>query len=112
MNAGGAQAEEQALSFLLSQGLKLKERNYTCRLGEIDLVLLDGKTVVFVEVRMRRSGAFGGAAESITARKRKRLLSAARHYLARERTLPECRFDAVLIESGGAPRWIKDAFGE
>ena len=55
MNPDGAQAEEQALRFLLSQGLKLKQRNYTCRLGEIDLILLDGQTLVFAEVRMRRS---------------------------------------------------------
>lgn len=112
MNIGGQQAEEQALRFLLGQGLKLKQRNYTCRLGEIDLVLLDGPTVVFVEVRMRRSDAFGGAGESITPRKRKRLLSAARHYLAHSQTLPQCRFDAVLIDGSGTPTWIKDAFGE
>ncbi len=67
MNPGGAQAEDQALHFLLGQGLKLKQRNYTCRLGEIDLILLEGATLVFVEVRMRSSRSFGGAAQSITA---------------------------------------------
>jgi putative endonuclease len=112
MNPDGAQAEEQALRFLLSQGLKLKQRNYTCRLGEIDLILLDGQTLVFAEVRMRRSSSFGGAAESITARKRASLLAAARHYLAGQRDMPACRFDAVLIEGNGPPRWIKDAFGD
>lgn len=112
MNRRGALAEEQALRFLLGQGLHLQERNYICRLGEIDLILRDGATLVFVEVRMRSSGSFGGAAESITLRKRARLLAAARHYLIRERATPACRFDAVLIESDGAPRWIKDAFGE
>jgi putative endonuclease len=112
MNRRGVQAEEQALQFLLSQGLQLQERNYTCRLGEIDLILRDGRTLVFVEVRMRSSGSFGGAAESITLRKRARLLAVARHYLARKRAMPLCRFDAVLIESDGAPKWIKDAFGE
>ena len=112
MNSNGAQAEEQALQFLLRQGLKLKQRNYVCRLGEIDLILLDGNTLVFAEVRMRRDGSFGGAAESITPRKRMRLLAAARHYLASHRQLPPCRFDAVLIEGDGPPRWIKDAFGE
>jgi len=112
MRNTGAQAEEQALSFLLCHGLKLEQRNYACRLGEIDLILLDGKTLVFVEVRMRRSRAFGGAGESITQRKRARLIAAARHYLAGRRPLPPCRFDAVLIESAAAPVWIKDAFGE
>ena len=108
----GALAEEQALGFLVHHGLKLKERNYRCRSGEIDLILLDGKTLVFVEVRMRRNRAFGGAAESITQRKRTRLIAAARHYLAGKQPLPACRFDAILIESDGAPVWIKDAFGE
>jgi hypothetical protein len=64
------QAEDLALAFLLEQGLRLRTRNYTCRLGEIDLVLEEGNTVVFVEVRQRRSQNFGGAAESITVRKR------------------------------------------
>jgi putative endonuclease len=112
MNPGGAQAEDQALHFLLGQGLKLKQRNYTCRLGEIDLILLEGATLVFVEVRMRSSRSFGGAAQSITGRKRQRLLATARHYLSRQRTTPPCRFDAVLIEHGGPPEWIKDVLGE
>ena len=112
MSSIGAQAEEQALGFLLRHGLKLEQRNYACRSGEIDLILRDGKTLVFVEVRMRRSRAFGGAAESITQRKRARLIAAARHYLAGRRPLPPCRFDAVLIEADAAPVWIKDAFGE
>jgi putative endonuclease len=112
MNPGGAQAEDRALRFLLEQGLKLEQRNYTCRLGEIDLILLEGKTVVFVEVRMRSSRSFGGAAESITARKRGRLIAAARHYLSHQLITPACRFDAVLIEHDGAPEWIKDALGE
>ena len=112
MNSGGAQAEDQALRFLLQQGLKLKQRNYACRFGEIDLILLDGKTVVFVEVRMRSTRSFGGAAESITSRKRGRLVAAARHYLAHQLTTQACRFDAVLIECDGALEWIKDALGE
>jgi len=112
MNPDGAQAEALALSFLLGQGLELKARNYACRSGEIDLILLEGETLVFVEVRMRRSQAFGGAAESITRRKRARLLSAARHYLAHQREIPACRFDAVLVDAQGEPTWIKNAFDE
>jgi putative endonuclease len=74
-------------------------------------VLLDGATVVFVEVRQRSHRAFGGAAESITARKRARLIATARHFLARERSLPACRFDAVLVDGNGSIEWIRDAFG-
>jgi putative endonuclease len=68
---------------------------------------------VFVEVRSRASSSFGGAAASITAAKRQRLLKAARHYISRQRTVPQCRFDALLIE-GDPPRieWLRDAFGE
>jgi putative endonuclease len=112
MNPGGAQAEDRALRFLLDHGLSLKERNYTCRLGEIDLILLEGATLVFVEVRMRSSRSFGGAAQSITTRKRRRLLAAARHYLSQQRETPACRFDAVLIEHDDTLDWIKDVLSE
>ncbi len=109
----GAEAETMAAAFLERAGLRVIERNYRCRLGEIDLVARDGATTVFVEVRQRASSAFGGAAASITAAKRQRLIKAARHYLSRLRTLPQCRFDALLIE-GDPPRidWVKNAFGE
>src|SRR5689334_3979474 len=112
MTTDGARAEEQALRFLVSQGLALAQRNYRCRMGEIDLILREGKTVVFVEVRMRRGRLFGGAAESITTAKQAKLIATARHYLAGKRPMPPCRFDAVLIEAGAEPVWIKDAFGE
>ncbi len=109
----GAEAETLAAAFLEARGLKILERNYRCRLGEIDLIACDGVTTVFVEVRRRASRAFGGAAASITATKRLKLLKAARHYMSRLRTLPLCRFDALLIE-GEPPRieWIRNAFGE
>jgi putative endonuclease len=61
---------------------------------------------------MRSSRSFGGAAESITTRKGRRLIAAARHYLSEQLATPACRFDAVLIEHDGAPEWIKDALGE
>jgi putative endonuclease len=109
----GAEAEATAAAFLTARGLRVIERNYRCRLGEIDLVARDGDTIVFVEVRQRATNAFGGAAASITTRKRTRLLRAARHYLAGLRATPSCRFDAVLIE-GDPPRidWLRNAFGE
>jgi putative endonuclease len=113
VNSRGEPAENLAAAFLESAGLKIIERNYRCRLGEIDLVAASGATLVFVEVRARHSEAFGGAAGSITAAKRKRVVAAARHYLLRHRTSSACRFDVVLIR-GREQRveWLTDAFGE
>ena len=113
-NAEGTAAERVAATFLQSHGLKLLETNYRCRFGEIDLIMRDGDTLVFAEVRLRTSSNFGGAAASITAQKRRKLLKAARHYLASGKKTPRCRFDAVLL-SGMSERdiqWIKNAFGE
>jgi putative endonuclease len=98
MNRGAA-AEAIAASFLAAQGLLIVQRNYRCRGGEIDLIARDGATLVFVEVRLRRNRAFGTAAESITATKRRRLRLAAKHYLARLGHEPTCRFDAVLLDA-------------
>ncbi len=109
----GEAAEQLAALFLLGRGLKIIHRNYRCRFGEIDLIAQDGKTLVFIEVRSRRSEDFGGAAASITQDKRDKLLRTARHFLARSRSTSPCRFDAVLIR-GEPPQleWIKNAFGE
>lgn len=109
----GAQAEDQALAYLRQQGLTLLERNYRCRGGEIDLVMRDGGQIVFVEVRYRKSQAFGGALASVGPRKQARLIVAARHYLASRRSDRPARFDvaAVSSEQGKlAIQWIKDAF--
>ena len=113
MNRRGVRFEALAAAFLHERGLSVVVRNYQCRLGESDIVARDGSTTVFVEVRRRASDAFGGAASSITARKRARLLRAARHYLSHLAVMPPCRFDALLIE-GEPPRidWIRNAFGE
>src|SRR4051812_24377480 len=109
----GRDAEVMAAAFLQARGLTILERNYRCRLGEIDLVAREGATTVFVEVRRRSSSSFGGAAASITAAKRAKLIRAARHYMSRLRTFPQCRFDALLID-GEPPsiEWIRNAFGE
>jgi len=108
----GVAAEALAAAFLQEHGLTVIARNYRCRLGEIDIVAVDAGTTVFVEVRQRTSSAFGGAAASITARKRARLIRTARHYLSRMRTMPPCRFDAILVQ-GDPPRidWVRNAFG-
>jgi putative endonuclease len=109
----GEEAEARACVFLESKGLEIIERNYRCRFGEIDIVARIGGAIVFVEVRARTSEAYGGAAGSITAAKRKRLLAAARHYLARHGGHRECRFDVVLMSGASSQiAWIEDAFGE
>ena len=86
------------------------ERNFRRRCGELDLVARDGETLVFVEVRLRRRRDFGGAAASITAAKRARMAAAAGLYIARFRSAPPCRFDAVLLDALDPERieWLKD----
>ena len=106
----GQAAESRAEAFLKTQGLKLVARNWRCRFGEIDLVMQDGPTLVFVEVRLRSRSDFGGAAASVTPAKQKKLLAAARQYLGALKTLPPCRFDVVALNGGAAPEWIRNAF--
>ena len=106
----GQRAEQIACEFLQARGLKLIERNWRCRFGEIDLVLQEGDTIVFVEVRLRTHPDFASAGESIHRAKQRRLIAAARLYLSRA---PEraCRFDAVLLDRLDAAgiQWIRDA---
>ena len=112
MNLAGARAEDLCAELLRASGMRLLARNWRCRHGEIDLIAEDEGTVVFAEVRSRASDGFGGAAESITAAKRSRLLAAAKLYLS-ARPQAHCRFDVFLVE-GEPPqvRWLRDAFGE
>lgn len=112
MSNKGAQAEQQAARFLRQQGLQLLAQNYRCRMGEIDLIMQDGETLVFVEVRLRSNPAFGGAAASIVKAKQQRIIRTAQHYLASLPHLPRCRFDAVLMEDaeGKSVQWLKNAF--
>jgi putative endonuclease len=112
MNRAGARAEDRCAELLRGAGLRILERNWRCRHGEIDLIAEDCGALVFVEVRMRTAFAFGGAGESLTAAKRARLLAAARLYLTR-RAAASCRFDVVLVDGpAGDLKWIRDAFGE
>jgi len=108
MNSGAA-AEALAARFLTTRGLAIVARNYRCRGGEIDLIVRDGNTLVFVEVRLGRSQTFGGAVESITATKRRRLRLAAQHYLGRLAREPPCRFDAILLDGLAAENieWLR-----
>lgn len=108
--ARGALAEERARTHLERAGLKLVTRNYRCPRGELDLVMADGDTLVFVEVRYRASRAFGSAAESVDARKRARLIAAAEHYLLAHPGDRPCRFDVVAANGTAAVEWLRDAF--
>ncbi len=112
----GDAAEARALAWLQQRGLTLVQRNYrvargpAARGGEIDLILRDADgTLVFVEVRARADSGFGGAAASVTATKQRRIVLAARHYLAGLASVPACRFDVVAID-GGRIEWLPGAF--
>lgn len=109
----GCEAERLAALFLERRGLRVMERNFHVRGGEIDLICLDGKTLVFVEVRLRSREDFGGAAASITPAKRRRILLAARHYLARRGCASmDCRFDCILMSAlyEDSIEWVRHAF--
>ena len=109
----GDAAEDRALAHLEAAGLRLVARNYRTPGrggGEIDLVLRDRDgTLVFVEVRHRASAAFGGAAASVSGAKQRRIVFAARHYLARLPQQPACRFDVVALEAERI-EWLQSAF--
>ncbi|MDQ6640765.1 MAG: YraN family protein [Pseudomonadota bacterium] len=112
----GDAAEARALDHLSAAGLVLVQRNYrvargpSARGGEVDLVMRDRDgTLVFVEVRVRRDGRFGGAAASVGAAKQQRLVFAARHFLRRLASPPPCRFDVIAVE-GERIEWLRAAF--
>jgi putative endonuclease len=108
----GAAAESLACAHLERAGLKLVERNYRCPQGEIDLVMDDRGTLVFVEVRYRRTSAFGSPGESVDWRKQARLLAAARHYLMTRQAERICRFDVIAVSGTETHRieWLRNAF--
>ena len=115
--AAGRRGEDLACRHLESQGLQLLERNYRCRAGEIDLVMLDGSTLVMIEVRSRSSAGHGGAAATVGNRKQRRFMLAARHLMLTRPAYRRlaARFDVVAIDAAGVgepPRvtWIRDAF--
>lgn len=104
----GQAGEDVALEHLQKNGLRLTERNFRCKGGEIDLIMQDRGTLVFVEVRKRSDARFGGAAASVTHQKQRRLIRAAQFYLLRFRDPPPCRFDVVALEAGQI-NWLKNA---
>lgn len=111
----GLRAEDQAARYLESQGLIVLERNIHCRMGEIDLIATDRSVLIFIEVRLRCSLRYGGAAASVDRHKQQRLIRAAQLFLPRLRSryfggkMPSCRFDVVTIDTKRL-QWIKHAF--
>jgi len=111
----GRKAEELASARLQRQGLRLAARNYRSPFGEIDLVMQEHDTLVFVEVRYRSNTAFGAPAETVDGRKQARLRATAEHYLQHtpRASKKACRFDIVAITGDGEDgnfRWLRDVF--
>jgi putative endonuclease len=104
----GQEWEQHALRHLRKQGLRFVDNNFSCACGEIDLIMRDGDTLVFVEVRQRKGVAHGGAAASITGAKQRRIVRAAHTYLLRFPQVPPCRIDVVAID-GERLDWLRDA---
>jgi putative endonuclease len=113
--AKGNEAETLAWHWLIKQGLRPVKRNYRCRLGEIDLILLENDTIVFIEVRRRKNKQYGGAAQSVTYSKQQKIIKAAQHFLMchPEYQSLAARFDVIAYESAPeetSPIWYKGAF--
>lgn len=111
----GAHWEKQAESFLLSQGLKLLHRNFSCRFGEIDLIMEDRETLVFVEVKYRKDSRHGSGTDAVTWPKQGKISRTAAWFLARNphRAEQTCRFDVISIaesKDGQDVTWIRNAF--
>ncbi len=108
----GAEQELAAEQYLLQQGLILLQRNFWCKLGEIDLIMRDGEQLVFIEVRFRKHAGYGLAQETVTITKQRKLLRAAQYYLLHNcADDPPCRFDVVAVHQQQPLEWIRNAFG-
>lgn len=111
----GANYEKQARAFLEKQGLKFIAANQNFKCGELDLVMQQGETIVFVEVRQRKSAHFGSAVESIDYRKQQKWLKAANLWLQQHHNqcleTANCRFDVIAFEGDQPPLWIPNFLG-
>lgn len=107
----GEQAELAACDYLCQQGLSLVEKNYWCKLGEIDLIMQDKNSLVFVEVRARSHSGYGGGEASVTHTKQRKLIKAATHYLVTHNKYDKipCRIDVIAVDKQGKINWIKNA---
>ncbi len=106
----GEKSEQQACRYLIKQGLLLVEKNFRSKYGELDLLMMDGQTLVIVEVRYRKSNVYGSAVESITAKKQLRIIAAAQYYMLVNKTDSLIRFDVISMSSDSDINWIKNAF--
>lgn len=112
----GECAEQAAAIWLRRQGLVIIGQNFHSRFGEIDIIALDREHLVFIEVKLRNSDHYGGAAVTVDSRKQRKLIMTAQHYLNSQwhgATQPPCRFDVVTLSPGNAgPKinWYKAAF--
>ena len=106
----GKIAENKACLFLQQKGLKLVEKNYRCRTGEIDLVMQDNEELVFVEVRYRAKNDYGSALDSVDQHKIQKLISAANHYIFIHKSDLPMRFDVVGFDASLKPSWVSNAF--
>lgn len=110
----GSFYEQKARVFLEQQGLRFVAANQAFKGGELDLIMQDGQTVVFVEVRQRKSNRFGSAVESIDYRKQQKWQNAANMWLLKQNQSLEtanCRFDVVAFEGNQTPVWIPNFLG-
>ncbi len=106
----GKQAEEMAAKFLENNGYNVIERNFRTRFGEIDIVATEGDTLVFVEVRFRRSKDFGLPEETINSRKIQKIVNTAYRYISMKNPhFSDIRFDVIAVDTEGV-RHIKNAF--
>ncbi len=108
----GEAGEQQALDFLLARGLKLVTRNFRARGGELDLVMDDGGTIAVIEVRARSRTRHGHAAETVDARKQRRIILATQTFLAAHPQFAQSplRFDIVALDADAPPEWLQGAF--
>lgn len=108
----GQAAEELACQYLQKQGLKILERNYRCRMGEIDLIMQDDEDLIFIEVRYRQNNHYGNGAETVTLAKQNKVIKAANYYLQKQKFNDRiaCRFDVVALTFSDQVEWIKNAF--
>jgi len=106
----GSSQEQRACEYLESQGMSLITQNFSCRMGEIDLIMQDKKSLVFVEVRYRANKKFGGAAASVTKGKQRKIIKTALYYQQQHALKSNMRFDVVAIESDNEIQWIPSAF--
>ena len=108
----GAKYEQLACEYLKQQGLQHKQSNYRCKMGEIDLVMLDGDTIVFVEVKYRKTAQFGHSAEMVSKAKLIRLAKTIKHYLQQHQlneAISPVRFDVVtILASKENIHWLKN----